>query len=308
MKLITETILSKVLLVAALGVVTATAQADNPLLNLQLGYPQIQANSDNTQGATYDGSTLTINTTALNIRMVAGGASASIDSGLIKISANIDSLGTFIGGSFAITGMVSGTYPSPLLVGTVANYGIADFTLTTDRIELLLNVTGGSMAGLFPNGELGAILALENSTYSGDFSFPWTSGIVKGSIGPTPEPPSGVGTGTIGYWKTHPEAWPVNQLELGGVVYSGQVLISILKAAVKGDKSLSMAKQLIATKLNLEAVTEGSCITDVVDAADDWLANHGGVGSGQRQWDGGDLLHDDLDAYNNGLLCAPHRD
>jgi hypothetical protein len=307
MKLIKKTILAKAALVLGMGSFALAAQADNPLLNIQLGYPQIEANSDNTQGADYDGSTLTINTTALNIRMVAGGASTGIDGGVITISASIDSTGTFIGGTFTVSGMVSGTYGSPLLTGTVVNYGIADFTLTTDRIELLLNVSGGSMAGLYPNGELGAILALENSTYS-SFSQNWGSGVVKGSIGPTPEPPSGVGTGTIGYWKTHTDAWPVFQLTLGSDSFDIGQLVMILKAAVKGDKSLSMAKQLIATKLNLAAGTEASCITDVVDAADDWLTNHGGVGSGERQWDGGDLLHDDLDAYNNGLLCAPHRD
>ena len=68
-----------------------------------------------------------------------------------------------------------------------------------------------------------------------------------------------------------------------------------------------MAKQLIAAKLNVANGTDSSCISDTIAAADDWLVGHGGVGSGQRQWDEGDLLHDDLDAYNNGLLCAPHR-
>ncbi len=70
---------------------------------------------------------------------------------------------------------------------------------------------------------------------------------------------------------------------------------------------ISMAKQLIATKLNLAVGTDGSCINDTVAAADAWIIAHGGIGAVQRQWDGGDLLHDDLDAYNNGLLCAPHR-
>jgi hypothetical protein len=77
--------------------------------------------------------------------------------------------------------------------------------------------------------------------------------------------------------------------------------------AVKGDKSIALAKQLIAAKLNVAAGNDSSCISGTISASDTWLINHGGVASGQKQWDGGDVLHDDLDAYNNGELCAPPR-
>ncbi len=54
-----------------------------------------------------------------------------------------------------------------------------------------------------------------------------------------------------GFWKTHPELWPVTSLTLGSVTYDQAQLLSILNSAVTGDASLILAKQLIAALLNL---------------------------------------------------------
>jgi len=44
---------------------------------------------------------------------------------------------------------------------------------------------------------------------------------------------------------------------------------------------------------------------------DAWMATYGPIGSGvtggSAAWQLGDPIHNTLDAYNNGLLCAPHR-
>jgi len=71
---------------------------------------------------------------------------------------------------------------------------------------------------------------------------------------------------------------------------------------------VAMAKQLLAAKLNYWDGNDTSCIDDAIAQADAWLISVGGIGVGIRTWDGLDLVHDELDAYNNGLLCAPHRD
>src|SRR5262249_9423354 len=71
---------------------------------------------------------------------------------------------------------------------------------------------------------------------------------------PTRTPtPSGVCPLTQGYWKNHPNAWPVTTLMLGGQTYSQAELLTILNTPVGGDASLSLADQLIATKLNIAA-------------------------------------------------------
>jgi hypothetical protein len=59
-------------------------------------------------------------------------------------------------------------------------------------------------------------------------------------------------TFTVGYWKNHPEAWPVfATLALGSVNYTKAQLLSILNAPVKGNGLISLAHQLIAAKLNV---------------------------------------------------------
>jgi len=115
-------------------------------------------------------------------------------------------------------------------------------------------------------------------------------------------------TATIGYWKTHAEAWPVDELVLGDTTYTRKEALDVLATPARGDKSILLAQQLIAAKLNVAAGSDPSCIGDAVGEADLWLIQVGSVGSGQRQWAGADWLHNELDDYNNGLLCATHRD
>lgn len=116
------------------------------------------------------------------------------------------------------------------------------------------------------------------------------------------------GTGTIGYWKNHAEAWPVDELTLGGVVYSQAEALAILRAPVRGDITVALAQQLIAAKLNVEIGNESSCIDGVIVDSDAYLVSYP-VGSKPKGGakNAGNALKDTLDAYNNGLLCAPHR-
>lgn len=131
-----------------------------------------------------------------------------------------------------------------------------------------------------------------------------------GDDGEEPPPSSAPGTGTLGYWKTHSEAWPVDSLTLGGVTYGRSDAIAILGTASKGDKSYDMFHQLAAAKLNVAAGNESSCIDSAIAAADAWLASYPlGSRVKGKSWgsSGGETLHSTLDEYNNGRLCAPHR-
>jgi len=117
------------------------------------------------------------------------------------------------------------------------------------------------------------------------------------------------GAATRGYWRNHSEAWPVSSLVLGGKTYTKSEAIAILKKATAGDKTYSMAAQLIATKLNLLRGNSASCIGATVVAADAWLVlNPIGQGCSISDWVVGSPLHSKLDDYNNGELCVPHRD
>jgi hypothetical protein len=118
-----------------------------------------------------------------------------------------------------------------------------------------------------------------------------------------------VGTGTPGYWKNHPDDWPVQQILMGGVTYSKTAAIAVL-GKVSKDKSITLFSSLLAAKLNLLNGTTPDCIIGVVEEAEAWLALHP-VGSGvtgtSAEWKVGEPLHKRMDAYNNGLDCAPHR-
>jgi len=144
---------------------------------------------------------------------------------------------------------------------------------------------------------------------SGDGGSSGGGGSGDGGSGEGEAPP---GTGTIGYWKNHPEEWPVTELVIGGTVLSQSELLDILDMS-GGNKPGRMAKQLIATELNILAGNDDSCIEGSVAAAHTWLTQYpvGTQGGAVNQaWSsGGDDLKNMLDYYNNGLLaCADHRD
>jgi len=123
-------------------------------------------------------------------------------------------------------------------------------------------------------------------------------------------PFSNPGTGTIGYWKNHPEDWPVESITLGNQTYTKTQAIALLGKASAGDKSIDLAKQLIAAKLNVIIDNDSTCISSTITAADNWLKQYpvgSGVSGSSAAWQTGSPLHTTLDDYNNGELCAPHR-
>lgn len=115
------------------------------------------------------------------------------------------------------------------------------------------------------------------------------------------------GTGTPGYWKNHPEAWPTDEIELGGWLYTLDEAIDILNTPIRGDKSYSLAHALISATLNVDIGNPSSCIDDTIAEAHEWLTVNelgSNVRGNSRAWrQGGDDLLNLLDAYNNGELC-----
>jgi hypothetical protein len=120
------------------------------------------------------------------------------------------------------------------------------------------------------------------------------------------------GTGTPGYWKNHPEAWPVDTITVGGVIYTKDQAIANMNTPGGGDKTYNMFSQLVAAMLNVAIGNDDSCIASTITAANAWLATNplgSNVRANSAAWQSeGSVLHSTLDAYNNGLLCAPPRD
>ena len=172
-----------------------------------------------------------------------------------------------------------GTEPSPPNVGT-------DDTIDSDGVS---DGLGNSVATL-------TFTSFADSTT--DFGF----------FTPAVEQP---GTGTPGYWKNHPEAWPVGSITVGGVTYTRDEAISWLDSVGK-DKTTTMFSSLVSAMLNVMIGNDSSCVSSTITAADHWMTTYGPVGKGVHAasyaWKIGEPLHRLMDNYNNGMLCAPHRD
>jgi len=108
---------------------------------------------------------------------------------------------------------------------------------------------------------------------------------------------------TQGFWKNH-EPWPAASLTLGTVSYSEAQLVTILSEPVKGNGLVSLAKQLIAAKLN--QASGASVPAGVAAAIVQADALIGGlvappVGTGFLDPSATSALTTILDNYNNGL-------
>ena len=76
-------------------------------------------------------------------------------------------------------------------------------------------------------------------------------------------------------------------------------------------KTATMFSSLVPAKLNVLIGNDPSCVAGAIAAGDAWMATYGPVGSNvagsSAAWKLGEPIHIELDNYNNGLACAPHR-
>ena len=129
--------------------------------------------------------------------------------------------------------------------------------------------------------------------------------------------------GTPGYWKNHPDAWPVNSLTLGAYTYTKTELLAILHLKTKNDASIILEHHLIAAKLNILSGSDPSPVADTILDADALLIEAAqplpfplpdppplSFGVKQKTDLGREMLavKTVLDDYNNGYLtgdCIP---
>ncbi|HZF09362.1 MAG TPA: hypothetical protein VFE33_11280 [Thermoanaerobaculia bacterium] len=118
------------------------------------------------------------------------------------------------------------------------------------------------------------------------------------------------GVGSAFFWRTHPEAWPVDSLVIGDTTYSKAEALRLLFPVAAGDKTSDLVPELIAAKLNTLAGATSSCVAAEIKQADGFLFSFP-LGSKLRTssaaWTEGGGLKAKLEAYNNGRLCASRR-
>lgn len=112
---------------------------------------------------------------------------------------------------------------------------------------------------------------------------------------------------TQGFWKNHGEAWPVEELILGGITYTKAELLAILRTPPRGDATYVLIHQLIAAKLNVASGADPTAIATVLADADAWLVAHplGSKPSGADR-EAGIALAEALDDFNNGVTGPGH--
>lgn len=127
-----------------------------------------------------------------------------------------------------------------------------------------------------------------------------------------------------GYWKNHPEAWPVTNITIGDAkygneTYSVEEAIAIMQHPVKGDKVYTMFDALIAAKLNGVNCCQSYDVKNKISEGDLWMSKYyfdkdeSPIKASGSEWQkrtkvgcgeipSGEAIYLKLDAYNNGLL------
>jgi hypothetical protein len=77
-------------------------------------------------------------------------------------------------------------------------------------------------------------------------------------------------------WEEKPGQWPVDSLTLGNESYNQGELLAILKPRDRPDASVSLARQLIAAKLNLANGSDPAPVMGTIDDADALLSRFSG--------------------------------
>jgi hypothetical protein len=118
------------------------------------------------------------------------------------------------------------------------------------------------------------------------------------------------GAGSVLYWRTHEDAWPVDSLVVGDTTYTKAEAFRLLQPKATGDKTADLATELVAAKLNVLSGAAASCVASEIKQADGFLSSFSlgsKVRAGNAAWSEGEALKAKLTAYNNGHLCAPRR-
>jgi hypothetical protein len=77
-----------------------------------------------------------------------------------------------------------------------------------------------------------------------------------------------------GYWKTHPNEWPVGSLRLGNIIYTKAQCLAIWDTPAAGNGLISLAHQLMAAKLNIIAgAIAPASVTTAIASADALIGN-----------------------------------
>jgi hypothetical protein len=165
----------------------------------------------------------------------------------------------------------------------------------SDPSDVIGTTVGGNRYGWFASQEF-PFLAFDDSELNGIQNF------------------CGAGqVGTVGYWQNHPEAWcaQMQTFLLGCETTTEAEAIDIMQRSTSKDMTYALAAQVIAAELNTTCLSSNqACVSAAITAADQWLCDNPlgtGVKANSPAWRTIRSTYNTLVNYNEGQLCAPHR-
>lgn len=111
-----------------------------------------------------------------------------------------------------------------------------------------------------------------------------------------------------GYWRNHPDAWPVTSLTLGTVTYQAGELMAILDNPARGNGLVILTHQLIAAKLNIANGADPSVVQQAISDADNMIGALvvPPIGDGYLAPEQTGDLTETLTEYNEGTIGPGH--
>lgn len=109
---------------------------------------------------------------------------------------------------------------------------------------------------------------------------------------------------TMQFWVDNPQAWPVQELELGGDIYLAEAVLAIFKIPPdESELAHKILQQLLTYKLNVAYGSDATVIEPSVVSALAWIETYPpGAAPGEEALQIGADLLDILLQYNLGLL------
>ena len=230
------------------------------------------------------------------------------------------SIGDFVWHDMNANGLQDGGEPGiPGVIVTLSGAASATTTTNASGLYLFTNLCAGTyyVQVATPSGYAPTAPCSSGQTIPNDGNCSPATVVFADSSNPTIDltidfgfvvPPTGC-TRSPGYWKNHPSAWPVEEIVIGDTTYTKEDAIDLMNMPVKGDKTYTMFKALVAARLNVLAGADPSCISTVIYDADVWMGYNppgSSVKGSSAEWKDGEPLYLMLDKYNNGRLCVPH--
>jgi hypothetical protein len=111
-----------------------------------------------------------------------------------------------------------------------------------------------------------------------------------------------------GYWRNHPNAWPVASLSLGTMTYQAAELMAILDDPARGNGLVILVHQLIASKLNIANGADPSAVQQALTNADNMIGALvvPPIGNGYLAPEQTGDLTETLTEYNEGTIGPGH--